>query len=53
MHIDRFCVPRSEFNRDFDVFLTEEQERVGFFQYNFCESRVWSPPKDMRGPFSA
>ena len=41
------------FNADFDVSLTEEQERAGAFQYNFSESPVWSPPEDMRGPFDA
>ena len=43
----------SDFNGDFDVVLTEEQERAGAFQYNFRESHVWSPPEDMRGPFDA
>ncbi|MBO0816951.1 MAG: DUF899 domain-containing protein, partial [Actinobacteria bacterium] len=39
----------SDFNDDFDVHLTEEQERAGTFEYNFAESPVWSPPEDMRG----
>jgi predicted dithiol-disulfide oxidoreductase (DUF899 family) len=43
----------SDFNPDFDVALTEEQERAGAFEYNFRESPVWSPPEDMRGPFDA
>jgi predicted dithiol-disulfide oxidoreductase (DUF899 family) len=43
----------SDFNYDFDVALTEEQERAGAFEYNFRESPVWSPPEDMRGPFDA
>ncbi len=43
----------SDFNGDFDVALTEEQERAGAFEYNFRESPVWSPPADMRGPFDA
>ena len=43
----------SDFNADFDVSLTEEQERAGVFEYNFAESQVWSPPEDVRGPFDA
>src|SRR5262252_7947931 len=43
----------SDFNGDFDVALTEEQERAGAFEYNFRESPVWAPPEDMRGPFDA
>src|SRR5262252_7371638 len=43
----------SDFNPDFDVALTEEQERAGAFEYNFRESPVWSPPEDIRGPFDA
>src|SRR6059036_1320577 len=43
----------SDFNDDFDVALTEEQERSGAFRYNFRESPVWSPPEDVRGPFEA
>src|SRR5262252_7021598 len=43
----------SDFNGDFDVALTEEQERAGTFEYNFRESHVWSPPEDVRGPFDA
>jgi predicted dithiol-disulfide oxidoreductase (DUF899 family) len=43
----------SDFNDDFDVHLTEEQERAGTFRYNFTESPVWSPPEDMRAPFDA
>src|SRR5690242_7580411 len=41
----------SDFNYDFDVSLTDEQERAGAFEYNFRESTVWSPPNDIRGPF--
>jgi predicted dithiol-disulfide oxidoreductase (DUF899 family) len=43
----------SDFNYDFDVSLTDEQERAGVFKYNFRELPVWSPPQDMRGPFDA
>ena len=43
----------TDFNADFDVSLTEEQERAGVFEYNFRESTVWSPPEDVRGPFDA
>ena len=43
----------SEFNDDFDVALTDEQQRAGSFTYNFRESPVWSPPADARGPFDA
>jgi predicted dithiol-disulfide oxidoreductase (DUF899 family) len=43
----------SDFNYDFDVSLTEEQERSGTFEYNFRASAVWSPPDDVRGPFDA
>ena len=42
-----------DFNYDFDVSLTDEQERAGSFEYNFRESPVWLPPEDMRGPFDA
>src|SRR5205807_2663668 len=43
----------SDFNADFDVVVTEEQERSGAFAYNFREEPVWSPPEDVRGPFDA
>jgi predicted dithiol-disulfide oxidoreductase (DUF899 family) len=43
----------SDFNYDFDVALTGEQERAGTFEYNFAESPVWSPPEEMRAPFDA
>ena len=43
----------SDFNDDFDVHLTDEQQRAGVFQYNFRESPVWSPTDDERGPFDA
>jgi predicted dithiol-disulfide oxidoreductase (DUF899 family) len=43
----------SDFNYDFDVSLTEEQERSGAFEYNFRESRLWSPPEDVRPAFDA
>jgi predicted dithiol-disulfide oxidoreductase (DUF899 family) len=43
----------SDFNYDFDVSLSEEQERSGTFQYNFRASAVWSSPEDMRRPFDA
>ena len=43
----------SNFNSDFDIVVTEEQERSGAFEYNFRASPVWSPPDDERGPFDA
>jgi len=43
----------SDFNYDFDVSLTEEQEASGVYEYNFREETVWSPPEDERGPFDA
>jgi predicted dithiol-disulfide oxidoreductase (DUF899 family) len=43
----------TDFNADFVVVVSEEQERSGAFEYNFRESPVWSPPEDMRGPFDA
>ena len=43
----------SDFNYDFDVAVTEEQERSGALEYNFRESPVWSPPEDVSGPFAA
>jgi predicted dithiol-disulfide oxidoreductase (DUF899 family) len=43
----------SDFNYDFDVCVTEEQERPGAVDYNFRESPVWSPPEDVSGPFAA
>jgi predicted dithiol-disulfide oxidoreductase (DUF899 family) len=43
----------SDFNVDFGVVLTEEQERAGAFEYNFRESSVWSPPDEIREPFDA
>jgi predicted dithiol-disulfide oxidoreductase (DUF899 family) len=43
----------SDFNYDFDVSVTEEQERSGALEYNFRESPVWSPPDDVSGPFAA
>jgi predicted dithiol-disulfide oxidoreductase (DUF899 family) len=43
----------SDFNADFDVLLTDEQERAGTFEYNFRESPVWSPPEDVRAQFEA
>jgi predicted dithiol-disulfide oxidoreductase (DUF899 family) len=43
----------SDFNYDFDVALTQEQERAGAFEYNFGETPVWSPPEEMRAPFDA
>jgi len=42
-----------DFNYDFGVSLTEEQERTGTFEYNFREEHAWSPPEDERGPFDA
>jgi predicted dithiol-disulfide oxidoreductase (DUF899 family) len=43
----------SDFNYDYHVSLTEEQERAGVFEYNFREEAVWSPSQDMRAPFDA
>ena len=43
----------SDFNYDFDVALSEGQERSGVYQYNYRESTVWTPPDDMRAPFDA
>ena len=43
----------SDFNPDFHVSLTEEEERAGVYEYNFREEAVWSPPEDMRAPFDA
>ena len=42
-----------DFNYDFDISLTEEQERAGAFEYNYRESPVWSPPDGVREPFDA
>jgi predicted dithiol-disulfide oxidoreductase (DUF899 family) len=42
-----------DFNRDFDVVLTDEEERAGVYQYNFRELPVWSPPEDGRAVFDA
>src|SRR5215472_15906674 len=39
----------SDFHYDFDVSLTEEEERAGTFEYNYSESPVWTPPEDIRG----
>jgi predicted dithiol-disulfide oxidoreductase (DUF899 family) len=43
----------SDFNSDFGVYVSEEQERSGTFEYNFRPSPFWTPPEDMRGPFDA
>ncbi|HLW96450.1 MAG TPA: DUF899 domain-containing protein [Solirubrobacteraceae bacterium] len=43
----------SDFNRDFGVVVTEEQERSGTVEYNFRESPAWSPPEEARAPFDA
>jgi predicted dithiol-disulfide oxidoreductase (DUF899 family) len=43
----------TDFNSDFGVFVTEEQERAGVFRYNFRESPFWSPSEDERAPFDA
>jgi predicted dithiol-disulfide oxidoreductase (DUF899 family) len=43
----------SDFNLDFGVALTEEQERSGTVAYNFRESPAWSPPEETRAPFDA
>jgi predicted dithiol-disulfide oxidoreductase (DUF899 family) len=43
----------SDFNRDFDVSVTDEQERAGTLEYNFRESPIWSPPEAESGPFTA
>jgi predicted dithiol-disulfide oxidoreductase (DUF899 family) len=42
-----------DFNTDFQVTLTDEEERAGTYEYNFRESRVWSPPDEIRAPFDA
>jgi predicted dithiol-disulfide oxidoreductase (DUF899 family) len=43
----------SDFNVDFHVSITEDQERSGAFDYNFREEPMWAPPEDVRGPFDA
>ena len=43
----------SDFNYDFGVSVTAEQERAGTVEYNFRESPAWSPPEDARQPFDA
>ena len=43
----------TDFNYDFDVSLTDDEERTGVYEYNFRENPVWSPPDDARGPFDA
>jgi predicted dithiol-disulfide oxidoreductase (DUF899 family) len=43
----------SDFNPDFHVSLTDEEERAGVYEYNFHEEAVWSPPEDIRAPFDA
>ena len=43
----------SDFNSDFGVYVSEEQECSGTFEYNFRSSPFWTPPEDMRGPFDA
>jgi predicted dithiol-disulfide oxidoreductase (DUF899 family) len=43
----------TDFNSDFGVYVSEEQERSGTFEYNFRPSPFWTPPEDMRGPFDA
>jgi predicted dithiol-disulfide oxidoreductase (DUF899 family) len=43
----------SDFNYDFDVSVSDEQERAGVWQYNFREAHPWSPPEDIRRPFDA
>jgi predicted dithiol-disulfide oxidoreductase (DUF899 family) len=43
----------SDFNSDFDVSPSEEEERSGVFEYNFRKSPVWSPSDDVREPFAA
>jgi predicted dithiol-disulfide oxidoreductase (DUF899 family) len=42
----------SDFNFDFDVSHTEEEERSGTLEYNFRESPVWSPPEEVSRPFA-
>jgi predicted dithiol-disulfide oxidoreductase (DUF899 family) len=41
----------SDFNFDFHVSRTEEQERSGRLEYNFRESPAWSPPAAASRPF--
>jgi predicted dithiol-disulfide oxidoreductase (DUF899 family) len=43
----------SDFNSDFGVFVTEERERSGTFEYNFRESPFWAPSAEESGPFEA
>jgi predicted dithiol-disulfide oxidoreductase (DUF899 family) len=43
----------SDFNSDFGVYVSEEQERAGVYEYNFRPSPFWTPPEDMRAPFDA
>jgi predicted dithiol-disulfide oxidoreductase (DUF899 family) len=43
----------SDFNFDFGVFVTEEQERSGGFEYNFRQSPFWAPSPEESGPFQA
>jgi predicted dithiol-disulfide oxidoreductase (DUF899 family) len=41
----------TDFNLDFSVLHTEEQERSGALEYNFRESPAWSPPEGASRPF--
>jgi predicted dithiol-disulfide oxidoreductase (DUF899 family) len=43
----------SDFNSDFGVFVSEEQERSGAFEYNYRESPFWAPAPEESGPFEA
>jgi predicted dithiol-disulfide oxidoreductase (DUF899 family) len=43
----------TDFNVDFDVTLTDEEERSGVYEYNFRVSHVSTPPDDGRELFEA
>jgi predicted dithiol-disulfide oxidoreductase (DUF899 family) len=43
----------SDFNTDFDVLLTPDEERAGTYYYNFREFPVWTPPDEAREIFEA
>jgi predicted dithiol-disulfide oxidoreductase (DUF899 family) len=42
----------SDFNADFGVVQTEEQERAGVVEYNFRESPAWTPQEEVAGLFA-
>src|SRR5579859_71576 len=43
----------SDFNYDFAISFTREQQQSGTIEYNYREEPVWSPPEDIRAPFDA